>query len=103
MRLIDADALTADLIGKGFYPALVKRAIEDAPTIDVVDAKKYRKAILVLQAIAQRTGCYSGSFGGYDEWSQAEAFIDCRIAARRCLKKLGENLIMPNKKEEDND
>ena len=32
MRHIDADALTQDLIRRGFYPAIVKRAIEDAPT-----------------------------------------------------------------------
>lgn len=34
MRHIDADALTQDLIKRGFYPAIVKRAIEDAPSID---------------------------------------------------------------------
>lgn len=37
MRLIDADKLTKDLIeNKSFYPAIVKRAIEEAPTEDVV-------------------------------------------------------------------
>lgn len=37
MRLIDADELTKDLIeNKSFYPAIVKRAIENAPTEDVV-------------------------------------------------------------------
>ena len=30
-KYIDADALTQDLIKRGFYPAIVKRAIEDAP------------------------------------------------------------------------
>ena len=44
--------------------------------------EKYHHAIIVLQAIAQRIG--------YDEWSQAEAFCDCREAAIRCLLKLGE-------------
>jgi len=33
-RLIDANALEQDLISKGFYPAIVKRAIEKAPTIE---------------------------------------------------------------------
>lgn len=37
MRHIDADALTQYLIKRGFYPAIVKRAIEDAPTADVVE------------------------------------------------------------------
>lgn len=36
MRLIDADKLTKDLIYKSFYPVIVKRAIEEAPTEDVV-------------------------------------------------------------------
>ena len=37
MRLIDADKLTRDLIdNKCFYPAIVKRAIENAPIEDVV-------------------------------------------------------------------
>ncbi|MBO7158111.1 MAG: hypothetical protein J6W31_05865 [Clostridia bacterium] len=36
-RYIDADALEKDLISRGFYPAIVKRAIEDAPTADVVE------------------------------------------------------------------
>lgn len=37
MRLIDADALKKSLLEKGFYPAIVKRAIEDAPTVDAVE------------------------------------------------------------------
>ena len=36
MRYIDAEKLIRDLIDKGFYPALVKSAIENAPTEDVV-------------------------------------------------------------------
>lgn len=50
--------------------------------------KKYRHAILVLQAIAQRDG--SSKAYGFNEWTQAAAFCDCREAARRCLLKLGE-------------
>lgn len=37
MRPIDADALKKSLLEKGFYPAIVKRAIEDAPTVDAVE------------------------------------------------------------------
>lgn len=33
-RLIDANALEQDLISKGLYPSIVKRAIENAPTIE---------------------------------------------------------------------
>lgn len=37
MRYIDADKLTKDLIeNKSFYPAIVKRAIEEAPTVQVM-------------------------------------------------------------------
>lgn len=50
--------------------------------------EKYKHAILVLQAIAQRTG--KDKRFGFNEWTQAEAFCDCREAARRCLLKLGE-------------
>lgn len=37
MRLIDADALKKSLLKKGFYPAIVKRAIEDAPVMDAAE------------------------------------------------------------------
>lgn len=33
-RLIDANALEQDLISKGLYPSIVKRAIENASTIE---------------------------------------------------------------------
>lgn len=35
-KFISANALIEDLLNKGFYPAIVKRAIEEAPAIDVV-------------------------------------------------------------------
>lgn len=57
--------------------------------------KKYKHAILVLQAIAQRSGGYKG--GGWDEWSEAAAFGDCTRAAHRALEYLGEPTTMPNK------
>lgn len=34
MRAIDADRLEKVLISKGIYPAVVRRAILDAPTLD---------------------------------------------------------------------
>lgn len=36
-KFISTNALTEDLLNKGFYPAIVKRAIEEAPAIDVVE------------------------------------------------------------------
>lgn len=33
---IDREKLIRDLIDKGFYPALVKRAIENAPAVSIV-------------------------------------------------------------------
>lgn len=44
MRLIDADKLTRDLIdNKCFYPAIVKRAIENAPIEDVVARSEFEE------------------------------------------------------------
>lgn len=43
-RYIDADKLTRDLIdNRSFYPAIVKSAIENAPTEDVVPRSEYEK------------------------------------------------------------
>lgn len=43
-KLIDADALAKRLIELGFYPAIFKRAIEEAPAVESqrewIDAKK---------------------------------------------------------------
>lgn len=43
-KLIDADALVKRLIELGFYPAIVKRAIEEAPAVEShcewINAKK---------------------------------------------------------------
>ena len=58
MRYIDADKLTRDLIdNKCFYPAIVKRAIENAPTEDVVprsevDQAKQEVAIGIVEIIS---------------------------------------------------
>lgn len=61
--------------------------------------KKYKHAILVLQAIAQRDGCYKN--GSCDEWSEADAYLDCQKAAERALEYLGEPTTMPNKKKRE--
>ena len=50
--------------------------------------EKYKHAILVLQAISQRSG--RDKKFGFNEWTEANAFHDCREAATRCLLKLGE-------------
>lgn len=36
-KYIDAEALKKDLIKRGFYPAMVKNAIEHAPAADVAE------------------------------------------------------------------
>lgn len=36
-KVISANALTCDLIDKQFYPVIVRRAIENAPALDVVE------------------------------------------------------------------
>lgn len=42
-RYIDAEALKQDLIhNRSFYPAIVKSAIENAPTADVVEVRHGR-------------------------------------------------------------
>ncbi len=50
MRHIDADALAQDLIRRCFYPAIVKRAIEDAPTVN--------EWISVKERLPDRSGTY---------------------------------------------
>ena len=57
--------------------------------------QKYHHAIIVLQAISQRTA--SSKNFGFNEWTEAEAFRDCREAARRCLLKLGEPTKLNNR------
>lgn len=56
--------------------------------------RKYRHAVLVLQAIAQRSG---GDGESWNDYGMASAFCDCREAAERCLKYLGEDTKMPNR------
>lgn len=42
MRAIDADALGKVLISKGIYPAVVRRAISDAPTLEMAPVVRCR-------------------------------------------------------------
>jgi len=62
---------------------------------------KYKHAVLTLQAISQRTGA-GDKHGWFDEWTQAGAFVDCRKAAHRCLKYIGEPTEMPNRRRSEN-
>ena len=50
--------------------------------------EKYRFAIMTLQAIAQRKA------DPPNEWTQAEAFIDCQIAAVKTLRELNEKITL---------
>lgn len=50
--------------------------------------EKYRFAIMTLQAIAQRKA------DPPNEWTQAEAFIDCQIAAIKTLRELNEKITL---------
>ena len=58
--------------------------------------EKYKHAIIALQTIAQRDGSYEN--GVYNEWTEAEAFRDCKMAAIKALKYLGEDIVMSNRK-----
>lgn len=59
--------------------------------------EKYKVAVRALQAISQRTGRDSKT-GGIDEWTEAEAFRDCRQCAENTLDYLKENTMMENKR-----
>ena len=58
--------------------------------------EKYKHAIIALQSIAQRDGSYEN--GVYNEWTEAEVFRDCKMAAIKALKYLGEDIVMSNRK-----
>jgi hypothetical protein len=81
VRIIDADALVHDLIhNKSFYPVCVRRAIEDAPTIDAVpvvrckDCKHSRK---------YPWGSYSCSFHDYEGEPHVEPNDFCNYGERK--------------------
>lgn len=78
MRPIDADALEKRLLEKGFYPAIVKRAIEDAPTVDAVE----------IQAKVRELGV--------EEWYQPEYL--CRNCGGTIMACDAENIIVVPKR-----
>ena len=58
-RYIDAEALTRDLIdNRSFYPAIVKRAIENAPTVDVVPRSEVEELKVELEAMRGAANSY---------------------------------------------
>ena len=63
MRLIDADALKKRLLEKGFYPAIVKRAIEDAPVVDAVEVVRCKDCIYTRKLYG-RLVCKYGTCSG---------------------------------------
>lgn len=63
MRLIDADALEERLLEKGFYPAIVKRAIEDAPVVDAVEVVRCKDCIYTRKLYG-RLVCKYGTCSG---------------------------------------
>lgn len=58
MKIIDADKLKQDLIDRGFYPAIVKNAIENAPTEDVVPRSEVEKLTIELEAMRGAANSY---------------------------------------------
>ena len=78
MRLIDADALEKNLLEKGFYPAIVKRAIEAAPVVDAAE----------IQAKVRELGV--------DEWYQPEYL--CRNCGGTIMACDAENKIVVPKR-----
>lgn len=61
MRIIDADALSEDLLyNRCFYPIIVRRAIEDAPTLrNVAEVVRCGECVLRMRNDrCSRTGFY---------------------------------------------
>lgn len=83
MRQIDADALKKDLLEKGFYPAIVKRAIEDAPTVDAVEVVRCKDCQNLRQS---GTGWWCYEYGGMitpqDYCSRAERITNTAAPQR---------------------
>lgn len=49
-KVISANALTCDLIGKQFYPVIVRRVIENAPALDVVEVIRCKDCINAIKS-----------------------------------------------------
>jgi hypothetical protein len=64
MRYIDKDKLIRDLIdNRNFYPAIVKRAIENAPTEDVVPRAEAEKADKEIERLTKILKNYALQYG----------------------------------------
>lgn len=70
-KLIDADALKQALLEKGFFPAIVQRAIERAPAVDAVEVVRckdrgHRKDPFICPMCYETYGVWNDD--GYTEW-----------------------------------
>lgn len=61
-RLIDADALEKYLLERGFYPALVKAAIKNAPSVDAESVIRCKDCANFRQNV--RGGGWCDEYGG---------------------------------------
>ena len=55
--------------------------------------RKYSHSVVVLASIANRSGA-DPDHHYVDEWTQARAFRDCNLAAKRGLKYIGEDALI---------
>ena len=65
--LISKQALKEDLLKRGFYPVIVKRALEDAPAVDAAEVKHGRwKKYLRVSGVVCCSECNDVYI--YEEW-----------------------------------
>lgn len=83
MRMIDADALEKSLLEKGFYPAIVKRVIEDAPTVDAVEVVRCKDCIY-RNHVTQLCHMHSQEYDGGMYWDMFPDDHFCSDGERRC-------------------
>lgn len=76
MRYIDAEKLKRYLIYRSFYPSIVKRAIEEAPTEDVVSRSEVEQAKQEVARVIfeEFEKCFDKRFGDwmFIHWKYAE-------------------------------
>lgn len=85
MRYIDADSLKESLLGKSFYPAMVKSAIENAPTIDAVEVVRCKDCVYWENGKDYLPYC-NCSDGGIDDYPQADDF--CSYGIRKDAEQI---------------
>ena len=49
-KFISANALIKDLLNRSFYPVFVRRAIENAPAVDVVEVVRCKDCVNAVQS-----------------------------------------------------